>query len=81
MYDELSRPTVRERLLSLCQGPFDLVDEDTPFNRTCNDDLDFVELVMKCEKEFNITINEEDKDVESFDTVKDFIDWVSSLIK
>jgi acyl carrier protein len=47
----------------------------------CHDGLDFVELLMRCEAEFGIHIEENDKDEYSFDTVKDFIDWVSEFVK
>lgn len=73
---------VRRRFLSLCQkqadwDSYDKPTEETEFYRVCNDELDFVELIMNCEKEFDIKIDESDKDEDSFDTVKDFIDWAS----
>ena len=75
-------PSVRQRFLSLCQkqadwDSYDKPTEETEFYRICNDGLDFVELIMNCEKEFNIKIDKTDKNEYSFDKVKDFIDWAS----
>jgi acyl carrier protein len=74
--------SVRQRFLSLCQkqadwDSYDKPTEETEFYRVCNDGLDFVELIMNCEKEFQIKIDETGKDEYSFDTVKDFIDLAS----
>lgn len=73
---------VRQRFLSLCQkqadwDSYDKPTEETEFYRVCNDGLDFVELVMRCEKEFDIKLDDFDLNEDSFDTVKDFIDWAS----
>jgi acyl carrier protein len=78
----LTIPDVRQRFLSLCQkqadwDSYDKPSEETEFYRVCHDGLDFVELIMNCEKEFSIKIDETSKEEYSFDTVKDFIDWAS----
>jgi len=74
--------SIRQRFLSLCkkQADWDSYDkptEETKFYRVCHDGIDFVELIINSEKEFNIKIDEFGKDEDSFDTVKDFIDWAS----
>jgi len=70
-------PSIRQRFLSLCQkqADWEKPTEETEFYLVCNDGLDFVELIINCEKEFSIKIDEFGKDEYSFDTVKDFIDW------
>jgi len=75
-------PSVRQCFLSLCQkqagwDSYDKPTEETEFYRVCNDGLDFVELIINSEKEFNIKIDDFGKHEDSFDTVKDFIDWAS----
>ena len=75
----------RQRFLILCQkqadwDSYDKPTEETEFYRVCNDGLDFVELVMRCEKEFDIELDDFDLNEDSFDTVKDFIDWASSNV-
>ncbi|CAL4322871.1 acyl carrier protein [Buchnera aphidicola] len=43
------------------------------------DSLDFIELIMKLEEEFNIEIS--DKDTEKFSTVKNTIDYIKNILK
>ena len=79
---QCTTPSVRQCFLSLCQkqanwDSYDKPTEETEFYLVCNDGLDFVELIINSEKEFNIKIDEFGKDEDSFYTVKDFIDWAS----
>jgi acyl carrier protein len=71
---------VRQRFLSICERMafnVETVTEETDFFDVCYDWLDFIDLIMECEKEFNCKIDEKDKTEYSFDTVKQFIDWAS----
>lgn len=72
---------VRQRFLLMCQKQYGLwaeeITEKTPFYEVVNDSLDFVELILRCEKEFKIRIDESDKDEFSFNTIGEFIDWAS----
>jgi acyl carrier protein len=43
------------------------------------DSLDFVEIVMETELEFNCEINE-DKGLDNFETINDLIDWLASNV-
>ena len=44
------------------------------------DDLDFVEIVMETEKEFDCIIEEGDKRICDFDTIRDLVKWLSSNV-
>jgi acyl carrier protein len=44
------------------------------------DTIDLLILITNCEAEFNIQINKHTKLIEDFETVKDFIDWVETLV-
>lgn len=44
------------------------------------DTIDLLILITNCEAEFNIQINEHTKSIEDFETVKDFMDWVETLV-
>ena len=71
---------VRQRFLSVCERTAfnaETVTEETDFFDVCYDLVDFIELIMECEREFNCRIDEEDKTEYSFDNVKQFIDWAS----
>ena len=41
--------------------------------------LNFIELVVKAELEFEIEFNDDDLDYRKFTTVKDFVDYIESL--
>jgi len=77
----LTIPVVRQRFLLMCQKQYGLwaeeIKEETPFYKVVNDSLDFIELILRCEKEFKISIDETDKDEFSFNTIGEFIDWAS----
>lgn len=45
------------------------------------DSLDFIELVMKIEKEYNIGLPDEEASGRENDTVRDFVDYVQSKIE
>lgn len=84
-YNDLTHAlNIRQELLSFCQekayeiGNGSIISEESKFNQVCEDELDFVELVMICENKLNIALNDIDNDERSFDTVRDFIDWASS---
>jgi acyl carrier protein len=78
---QLAMQLVRQRFLSICERmAFNteiVVTEETNFFNVCHDWWDFIELIMECEKEFNCHIDETEKTENSFDTVKQFIDWAS----
>jgi acyl carrier protein len=40
------------------------------------DDLDFVEIVMQAELEFDCTINEGETRIDDFEKVSDLVDWL-----
>lgn len=76
---------VRKCILVLCQEQASWSNgeptEDTRFYQICGDSLDFMELIMECEKELSIKIEEGEMDEDYFETVKDFIDWVITFLK
>jgi acyl carrier protein len=41
--------------------------------------LNFIELVVKSEVEFEIEFNDDDLDYHKFNTVKDFVDYIEFL--
>lgn len=76
---------IRKQILDLCikQAAWDSYHkptEKTEFGRVCNDLLDFVELVMNCEKALQMTLDDREFTEDSFETVEDFIDWVIKQI-
>jgi acyl carrier protein len=73
---------IRERILN-CFEPIVGIKphEDDCFYDLC-DMLDYVEVVMNVEKEFNCNFSEADnKDEFDFDTVKEFIDYMITCLK
>lgn len=44
-------------------------------------EIDFVEIIMELEKEFDCTIEEGEIGVENFETVNDMVKWMSLQIK
>lgn len=70
---------VRERILKLIQdGYHDItVLLHSYFPGIVDNDLEFIQIVMDIEKEFQIPMDEEDKDSSSFPKVSDFIDWAT----
>lgn len=40
------------------------------------DDLDFIEIVMQAELEFDWTIKEWEKKIDDFEKVSDLVDWL-----
>jgi len=50
--------------------------EDTPFVDVCFDFYDLIELVMALERELNFSIDDKEVADRTFETVKEFIDFV-----
>lgn len=46
----------------------------------CIDDLDFIELLMDTEVEFDCSIDEGITSIDEFKTVKDLVEWVATKI-
>ena len=44
------------------------------------DDLDFVDIVMKAELQFDCEITEGETSIDDFDKVSDLVDWLSSNV-
>lgn len=70
---------VRERILKLFHEAYEQsnVKADDYFPSVIQHDLEFIEMVMEIEKEFQMPMDEEDKDCHSFIKVSDFIDWAT----
>lgn len=67
---------VRQRLLTCVVRTIGNIEEkDSVFDEGL-DDLDFIEIIMEAENEFDVTIREEDKRIDDFEKVKDLIDWL-----
>ena len=66
----------RQRLLTcVVRTVGDIEEKDSVIDERL-DDLDFVEIIMEVESEFDTTITEGDKRMEDFEKVKDLIDWL-----
>lgn len=60
-------------------GAFKPIKEEDHFYNTMGfDSLDNIELIMECEKEFDIAIP--DEDVEKIETVKQAVDYLESVL-
>ena len=73
---------MRQQILALFQHIIGIIPkEEDEFHMLC-DLWDYCELTDSIEKELNIYLKDSDeKDEYSFDTVKDFIDWVLQYTK
>jgi acyl carrier protein len=68
--------SVRQRLLTcVVRTVGDVEEKDNIFDERL-DDLDFIEIIIEVEDEFDVTIREEDKRIDDFEKVKDLIDWL-----
>ena len=72
---------IREKLFKLCVEEASWVDSDkinleTPFQKVVIDDLGFISLLINIESEFNVALEEGDLDLDTFQTLGKFIDWV-----
>jgi hypothetical protein len=57
------------------------IDEKTDFFMVCEDDLDFIELIMYCEKQIGCYIEEGIETNNSFLKIEDFITWFAAEMK
>ncbi len=71
---------VRQRLLNcIIKIVGDIEEADNVMDEYL-DDLDFVEIIMESELEFDVAIQEQDKRIDDFETVKDLIDWLENNV-
>jgi len=67
---------VRQRLLNCIIRIVGDIEETDNVMDEYLDDLDFVEIIMESELEFDVAIQEQDKRIGDFETIKDLIDWL-----
>jgi acyl carrier protein len=68
--------SVRQRLLTcVVRTVGDIEEKDSVIDERL-DDLDFIEILIEVESEFDVTIREDDKRIDDFEKVKDLIDWL-----
>lgn len=48
------------------------------FDVICQSDLDFLELLVLCEKKFSVNMLDNSKSREDFSTINEFIGWASA---
>ena len=73
-------PSFRQRLLTcVVRVVGDIEEKDNIFENVI-DDLDFIEIIMKVESEFETAITEGGKGIDDFENVKDLIDWLEHNI-
>jgi acyl carrier protein len=70
---------VRQRCLSVINtiAPDTEIDEQV---KGWLDDLDFVEIVMEAELQFDCTIKEGETRIDDFEKVSDLVDWLASNV-
>ncbi len=70
---------VRQRCLSVINtiAPTTELDEQV---KGWLDDLDFVEIVMEAEFQFDCKIEEGETRIDDFDKVSDLVDWITSNV-
>jgi|TARA_R110000851_G_scaffold308922_2_gene468126 acyl carrier protein len=72
--------SVRQRLLNaIINIVGDIEEKDNVFDERL-DDLDFIEIIMEVESEFDTKITEGDKRIGDFEKVKDLIDWFDTVL-
>lgn len=70
---------VRQR----CFSVINIIAPETEMNENVKgwlDDLDFVEIVMQAELEFDCTINEGETRIDDFEKVSDLVDWLGNNV-
>ena len=77
--EQCNIPSVRQRCLSVVNtiAPTTELDEQV---KGWLDDLDFVEIVMEAELQFDCRITEGETRIEDFEKVSDLVDWLSSNV-
>ena len=68
--------SVRQRLLTCVVRTVGDIEEKDSVLEERLDDLDFFEIIMEVESEFDTKITEGDKRMYDFEKVKDLIDWL-----
>jgi len=71
---------VRQRLLNCIIKILGDIEETDNVMDEYLDDLDFIEIIMEAELEFDVAIQEQDKRIDDFETVKDLIDWLETNV-
>ena len=75
----LNIANVRQRCLSI----IDTIVPDTEIEEQVKgwlDDLDFVEILMEVELQFDCTIEEGETRIDDFEKVSDLVDWLASNV-
>jgi len=70
---------VRQRCLSVINTIAPTTELDEKVKRWL-DDLDFVEIVMEAELQFDCTIKEGETTIDDFEKVSDLVDWLASNV-
>lgn len=76
--------TVKELIAEASYYYLEDINDDSLIKDMGMDSLDTVELIMDCEKYFNIKINDDDPELDNIlkkGTVKDFSDYITKLMK
>lgn len=72
---------IRNRILKCFESVIGIIPPEDEQFFLCCDLFDYTDVLMNCEREFNCSIPDGDlKDEYDFETVKDFVDWVSEEI-
>ena len=48
------------------------------FDVICTSEIDFIDLLLLCEKKFSVNMLDNNKSKDDFSTIKEFIDWAAS---
>ncbi len=75
----MSKEEIKKRcfdVVNTAVGPIEMEDKV----KDLIDDLDFVEIVMEAELEFNCSIDEGEARVDDFHTVSDLVDWLADHV-
>jgi acyl carrier protein len=80
----MKREDILKTLSDIIDDKIGLMDELEEHNHFRNDlgfdSLDDIEVIMSCETEFDITINESHEEVQQIETVKQALDYLESII-
>lgn len=67
--------TYLDSLTKWCGYNVDFMDD---FDAICKSEIDFIDLLLLYEKKFSVNMLDNDKSMEDFTTIKEFIGWASA---